>query len=132
MAVERLGVGGGELEDVDSFRKTDCVSKDGVHQDGRRTELGVAAFVGEELNGSLIVVFSGYIGIFSAIISKPLLHSTNQLQPNTHSPAIEDPINKFNAILYYNPKGENKLKGSYLRGNNEMWGSVCKALENGS
>lgn len=50
-AVEGFGVGGLELDDGDFAGNSLSMSENGFDKDGRCTELGVPAFVGEQLNG---------------------------------------------------------------------------------
>lgn len=74
-AVQGLGVGRGEFEDGDLSRgEFDSVGVNGLDENGGGTELGVAAFVGEEVNGGLVVVIGGYVGIFGTFFTEPLLH----------------------------------------------------------
>lgn len=65
------------MEDRDPLADPDSVSEHGMDKNGRRTELGVTAFVREELNGRQVVVFSGHVGIFGAIFAEPRLHSAH-------------------------------------------------------
>lgn len=51
-AVESGGVGGSEAEDGDvAAEEGEGVGENGVDEDGRSTEFGVAAFVSEEVEG---------------------------------------------------------------------------------
>ena len=75
--VERFGVVLVEPNDGDFGRGCDTVCENGVHEDGRGAELGVAAFVGEELNGRNVVVFRCDVRVLRTVVPEPFLHRSN-------------------------------------------------------
>ncbi|CAL4938158.1 unnamed protein product [Urochloa decumbens] len=86
-AVEALGVAGGEAQHRGAARGPEAVGVDGVHEEGRRPELGVAAAAGEEPERRLVGPVRGHVRVLGAHDLEPLLQPPDQQQSDAHPPA---------------------------------------------
>lgn len=92
-AVEELSVTRGELDQGDAPGiGANPVSEDGVDKDGRRTELGIATFSGEELQRGRVVLLRRHVRVLCATLPEPLLHVIHQLRPYPRPPVENPPL----------------------------------------
>lgn len=87
-AVDRLGQRRGEAHDGGGPPDGDAVGVDRVDEDGRRAELGVAAFYCEEVEGGDVAVLGGNVGVLRSLLLAPLFQFSYQLCGYSQPPKI--------------------------------------------